>query len=460
MFTRDICDLHPPLVEQEGGAVSKDTPTLPHTHHREGAELGEATQDAMLNDRTKGEELSDPRKLDRSASPIEKEVEVAQSVRLQLEGRLPAEQSCAVVDVGTQVTEVCERGCSPLPMVLDVAVNTVEAESGDCPGDPPLHPPVEDRGTCTEWPVEDLPSPAAVTGSLATRSGEEGEGGGSQGSAAGAGHDDSDSAEEAVEATEKLSGEFHPPQSSTPIPPEQSTSEPVLAPPSAPSIVTERVLARWSMDGWYRQGLVVRDNKDGRYLVMDDAGDSDVVAADNLVLLSREPSQSPLDLGSFVVALHPEYQGVYGPAQVTAHIFEDQYAVLMFDGRTGKRSRREMFLATEGKYTRDVEGIVAKQQEWVGQVVVARNNEDGFFYHGTIQRYDSGHFTIMSLQDGFLDTLRSDHVFGPAQKRRVIQCRDYIVAFGNGSTTSVGIPGQVIKCVGGELDVDLCHGAR
>lgn len=448
-------------MEQEGGAVSKDTPTLPRTPHREGAELSEATQDAMLNDRTKGEELSDPRKGDRSASPIEKEAEVAQSVQLQLEGRLPAKQSCAVVDVGTQATEVCERGCSPLPMVLDVAVNTVEAESGDFPGDPPLHPPVEDRGTCTEWPMEDLPSPAAVTVSLATERGEEGEGGGRQSSAAGAGHDDSeDSAEEAVKVAERLSGEFHPPQSSTPIPPEHSTSEPVLAPPSVPSIVTERVLARWSMDGWYRQGLVVRDNKDGRYLVMDDAGDSDVVASDDLVRLSREPFQSPLDLGSFVVALHPEYQGVYGPAQVTARIFEDQYAVLMFDGRTGKRSRREMFLTTEGKYTRDVEGIVAKQQEWVGQVVVARNNEDGFFYHGTIQRYNSGHFTIMSLQDGFLDTVRSDHVFGPAQKRRVIQHRDCIVAFDNGSTTSVGIPGQVIKCVGGKLDVDLCHGVR
>lgn len=469
VFTCDICDLQP----------NEMTPTLPQTPLRGGEEWGERTQDAELNNRTEKEELSDPKKGDQPSSPREKGEEsdltgtvgrghlepgVAKSLQREVEGggkggQPPTQQCSAVVDVGTQATEVCERGCSPLPVVWDVAVNTVEAETGDSPGDSPLHPPVEDRGTCTEWPTGDPLSPGAI----AANREDEGEGKGFSVSAGGAGRDERE--DSAVEAEEKLSGTFRPPQSSTPIPPEHSTSEHstsglVWAPPHTPSIVTERVLARWSMDRWYRRALVVRDNKDGRYLVMDDAGDSDVVARDDLVLVSKEPFQSTLPLGSFVVALHPDYLGVYGPAQVTAHIFGDQYVVLMFDGRTGKCARHEMFLVAEDTYTRDVRGIAAQQQEWVGQVVVARNDEDGFFYHGTIQQYSSSHFTIMSLQDGFLDTQKSDHVFGQAQKRRVIQRNDCIIAFDSGSTTSVGVPGQVIKCVGGKLAVELCHGAR
>lgn len=461
-------------MEQEGGAGGIDMPpTLPNPPS-EGTALSEVTEGAEVND--KEEELGNVKKAGQSRSPpgeVESDLtgraesshlEAGVAQHVQLEGEGSVEQlawgSSAVVDVGTQATEVCERACSPLPMVWDVAVNTVESRSGDSPGNPPLHCPVEDRGTCTEWPVDDQPPPAVVV----PRNEEEEEEGGRRQSGSfgiGAAGTDCDKSENTnMEAAEKSSSAFCPPQSSTPIPPEQGNSDLVLVPSDAPSIVTERVLARWSTDGWYRKGLVVRDNKDGRYLVMDDFGDSDMVAADGLVLVSREPFQSLLPLGSLVVAPHPEYQGVYGPAQVTAHIFEDQYVLLMFDGRAGRCARHEMFLVPEEKYTRDVEGIAAKQQEWVGQVVVARNNEDGFFYHGTVQQYSSGHFSIMSLQDGFLDTQKSDHVFGPAQKRRVIQCKDHLVAFESGSTTSVGVPGQVIKCVGGKLDVELCHGAR
>ena len=474
VFTRDICDLQRAPVEQGGGAGGTDrAPTLPNAPSEEGTALSEVTQGAEVNN--KGEELGNVKKGGQSHSPLGQvepdptgraesghlEAGVAQQVHLEGEGdrEQPAWRSGAAVDVGTQATEVCERACSPLPMVWDVAVNTVEARSGDCPGHPPLHCPVKDKGTCTEWPVDEKPPPAVVV----PRSEEEEEGGGRQSGSFGigaAGTDCDRSEHTNMEAAEKSSSAFCPPQSSTPIPPEQGNSELVLVPSDAPSIVTERVLARWSTDGWCRKGLVVRDNKDGRYLVMDDFGDSDMVAADDLVLVSREPFHSLVPLGSFVVAPHPEYQGVYGPAQVTAHIFEDQYALLMFDGKAGRCARHEMFLVSEERYTRDVEGIAAMQQEWVGQVVVARNNEDGFFYHGTVQQYSSGHFSIMSLQDGFLDSQKSDHVFGPAQKRRVIQCKDHIVAFESGSTTSVGVPGQVIKCVGGKLDVELCHGAR
>ena len=429
-------------MEPEGGASSRDTLTLPHPQHREEEKLrSDPRENVELNVQAGGEGPSGSETGDRPGSPPEEGVEWTQG----LEEGQAAVQRCAVVDEGTQATEVCERGCSPIPLVADAAVNTVQVESEACPGGPPLHPPVEDRGTCTEWLLADLPSPA--TANLAT------EEGGRVGE------------RQRSDITVGLEGTDHgiafcPPQSSTPIPSQQQNSESVPAPPVMPSIVTERVLARWSMDGWYRKGLVVKDNKDGRYIVMDDARDSDVVATDDLLLLSKEPLQNTLALGSFVLARHPKYQGVYGPAQVTAHIFEDHYAVLMFDGQTGRCSRHEMFLVTKDKYTRDVQGIVAKQQEWVGQVVVSRRDEDGLFYHGTIQRQSNGHFTIMSLQDGTVEDQISDHVFGLAQKRRPIQCGDYVVAFEDGSTTAVGVPGQVIKCVGGKLDVELCHEER
>jgi len=36
------------------------------------------------------------------------------------------------------------------------------------------------------------------------------------------------------------------------------------------------------------------------------------------------------------------------------------------------------------KYDTDIVAIGVAQQQWVGQAVMARNDEDGFYYPGTV----------------------------------------------------------------------------
>jgi hypothetical protein len=244
---------------------------------------------------------------------------------------------------------------------------------------------------------------------------------------------------------------FYPPRSSTPTRPFHSSISKV-------TVMSTPVLARWSTDGWYRKAIVVEDKQDGSFLVMDDLQEGDIVAKDNMVIISNEPTMVPIVTGSYIITHHPHYPACYGPAQVAAHMFGDQYAIITADGISGVATRADMFLINEDKYHRDSQCIVAKQQEWIGQGVVARQ-EDGFFYRGTIREYSDGHFLIMWLKNGSVESVPSTHVFGQAQKRRVIQCGDYVIAFKT-AEAMLAAPGKVLGQEEGKFNVLFCDGKK
>ena len=244
---------------------------------------------------------------------------------------------------------------------------------------------------------------------------------------------------------------FYPPRSSTPTRPSHSSISKVTA-------MSTPVLARWSTDGWYRKAIVVEDKQDGSFLVMDDLQEGDIVAKDNMVIISNEPTMVPIVTGSYIITHHPHYPACYGPAQVAAHMFGDQYAIITADGISGVATRADMFLINEDKYHRDSQCIVAKQQEWIGQGVVARQ-EDGFFYRGTIREYSDSHFLIMWLKNGSVESVPSTHVFGQAQKRRVIQCGDYVIAFKT-VEAMLAAPGKVLGQEEGKFNVLFCDGKK
>ena len=52
----------------------------------------------------------------------------------------------------------------------------------------------------------------------------------------------------------------------------------------------QEVLARWSDDGWYYMGTIVRAEKDDRYLIMDSTGYTELILREDLLLDSDQES--------------------------------------------------------------------------------------------------------------------------------------------------------------------------
>ena len=52
----------------------------------------------------------------------------------------------------------------------------------------------------------------------------------------------------------------------------------------------QEVLARWSDDGWYYMGKIVRAERDDRYLIMDSTGYTELILREDLLLDSDQES--------------------------------------------------------------------------------------------------------------------------------------------------------------------------
>jgi len=89
-----------------------------------------------------------------------------------------------------------------------------------------------------------------------------------------------------------------------------------------------------------------------------------------------------LQAGDTVVALHSSYSYSYAPAVVLGVTPDHWVEVRCYDGTKAKLPRDEVFRIPPEKYKSDISYIEVNERDWVGQVVVARNDESGTFHLG------------------------------------------------------------------------------
>ena len=94
-----------------------------------------------------------------------------------------------------------------------------------------------------------------------------------------------------------------------------------------------------------------------------------------------------------VTALHPDYAFSYAPAVIKS-IGEDLWSeVRFYDGTESRVPREEVFHIPTEKFELDVSYILRCEDQWVGQAVVARNDNTGIYHLGKIN-----HNTENSMQ--------------------------------------------------------------
>ncbi len=83
-----------------------------------------------------------------------------------------------------------------------------------------------------------------------------------------------------------------------------------------------------------------------------------------------------------VIALHPSYSFSYAPG-VVLEVGADLWTqVRFYDGAQANLPREEVYKIPGKKFETDVAYIVRCEDQWVGQPVVARNEESGYFQLG------------------------------------------------------------------------------
>ena len=90
----------------------------------------------------------------------------------------------------------------------------------------------------------------------------------------------------------------------------------------------------------------------------------------------------PFQAKDAVIALHPSYSFSYAPG-VVLEVGSDLWTkVRFYDNAEARLPREEVYKIPNLKLETDVAYIVKREDQWVGQPVVARNDETGFFQLG------------------------------------------------------------------------------
>ena len=83
-----------------------------------------------------------------------------------------------------------------------------------------------------------------------------------------------------------------------------------------------------------------------------------------------------------MIASHPSYSFSYAPA-VILEVTSDLWSkVRFYDGAETSLPREEVYKIPSQKFESDVHYIVKCEDQWVGQPVVARNDDSGIYQLG------------------------------------------------------------------------------
>ncbi|KAI0238962.1 hypothetical protein LSAT2_010272 [Lamellibrachia satsuma] len=220
----------------------------------------------------------------------------------------------------------------------------------------------------------------------------------------------------------------------------------------------EEVLARWSDDGWYYRGTVRQDCNDGSYLVEDSAGCFEKIGREDIIADSDD-AHIVIEPEDTVIALHPSYSFSYTPAVVLRVTPDHWVEVQCYDGTEAKLPRDEVFRIPPEKFRSDISYIQTIEQDWVGQAVVARNDESGTFHLGLIrQRTGNGRQYEVEWADGTQSVQDSTFIFGPFTKCHPVSEGDRVLAIAD-QDNLVYLPGKIVSDGHHRSVIKFCDGS-
>ncbi|XP_064636642.1 von Willebrand factor A domain-containing protein 3B-like isoform X2 [Lineus longissimus] len=223
--------------------------------------------------------------------------------------------------------------------------------------------------------------------------------------------------------------------------------------------VGEEVLARWLDEGWYYRGTVRQAGDAGAYFIEDSCGDIEKIWREDIIT-DEDDADNIIQIKDAVIALHPSFAYSYCPG-VVMKVFPDLWLLIRFyDGQEARLPREEVYRITPDKFEYDVAFILQREDQWVGQAVVARDDTTGLYHLASVtERVGNGRQYVISWADGNLSVQTSAAIFGAFTKRRPLAIGDHVLAIADPVRLAY-LPGTIRDISNKQLIVKFCDGSK
>ncbi|KAM9320011.1 von Willebrand factor A domain-containing protein 3B [Gastrophryne carolinensis] len=228
-----------------------------------------------------------------------------------------------------------------------------------------------------------------------------------------------------------------------------------------PLIPGQKVLSVCPHNGWYEDGSIIHDCGDLTYFVQSTSGEIARIPREE-ILSDTDDYTKEIKEGDFVIGPHPLHPGRYCPGVVlrcTAHLKAE---IKYYNDTNNVVPREHVYLISAEKYERDTAHILACEQRWVGQPVVARNDETGTFHLAEVlKRADDGNLYIITWSDGKTTVQGIEWIFGKFSPPHSLAVGDYVLTLADPATMTF-LPGVITDVNGEKLqihfaDENRCH---
>lgn len=154
--------------------------------------------------------------------------------------------------------------------------------------------------------------------------------------------------------------------------------------------------------------------------------------------------------------MHPQYEFSYAPGQIV-QVSNDLNKLLVrfYDFSEGVIQRQEVYKLPRIKFQIDVNSIIEKEKEWIGKLVVARNNFSKVYELGkVVSRVGNSRQYTIEWSNGKQSIQNVIHMFGELTRNPAIIVNDYVLA----PKETIFLPGRVIGKRGNQLRVRFVDG--
>ncbi|KAG9492315.1 hypothetical protein GDO78_000694 [Eleutherodactylus coqui] len=226
-----------------------------------------------------------------------------------------------------------------------------------------------------------------------------------------------------------------------------------------PLLPGQKVLSLCSHNGLYEEGCIIHDCGDLSYFVERASGEIARIHRDDL-LTDSDDYKKEIKESDPVIGPHPLHPGSYCPGVVLNCSPDLKVTVQYYDNAEDLAPREHIYSISPEKYKRDTSYILACERRWIGEPVVARNDDTATFHLAKVKKQtDDCKKYVISWADGTTAIQDKEWIFGKFSQPHVLNVGDRVLTLAHPSSLTF-LPGIITAINGTKLQILFCNGKR